>query len=131
MRISFWQIQNRYKEMDVIGSLSCLWGSFILSHHPAKFGVLHRPYGIADNMVYNISSNSNSNLNSNSNAEIPMLSITVPSKGFSYFSSGLSFLMYFNYILRLVCHFNVIFFIVPSDDKRKLPASNQNLERDL
>ena len=32
--------------------------------------------------------------------------------------------------LRLVCHFNLIFFVVPSNDKRKLPGNNQNLERD-
>ena len=38
--------------------------------------------------------------------------------------------MFFSYIWRLVCHFNVIFFKSSSNNKRKLPISNQNLERD-
>ena len=31
---------------------------------------------------------------------------------------------FFSYILRLVCRFNVIFFVVLSNNKRKLPANN-------
>ena len=38
--------------------------------------------------------------------------------------------MFFRYILRNVCHFNVIFFMVLSNNKTKLPANNQKLERD-
>lgn len=34
--------------------------------------------------------------------------------------------MFFSYILPLVCHFSVIFSIVP---KRKLSVNDQNLER--
>ena len=37
--------------------------------------------------------------------------------------------MFFNYILRLVCHLN-IFFMVPSNNKRKLLVNNQNLEKE-
>ena len=37
--------------------------------------------------------------------------------------------MFFSY-LELLFHFNVIFFMVPSNNKRNLPANNQNLERD-
>ena len=35
-----------------------------------------------------------------------------------------------SYILQLVCYFNVIFIMAPSNNKRKLPTNNQNLERD-
>ena len=38
--------------------------------------------------------------------------------------------MFFSYILRLVCHFNVIVFTVPSNNKRHLPVNNQSLESD-
>ena len=33
-------------------------------------------------------------------------------------------------ILRLVCHFSVLFFMAPSDSKRKLRVNNQNQDRD-
>ena len=36
--------------------------------------------------------------------------------------------MFFSYIMRLFCNFNVIFFMVPSNNKRKL--GNQNLDRE-
>ena len=36
--------------------------------------------------------------------------------------------MFFNYILRLVYGFIVIFFMVMFNNKRKLPTNNQNLE---
>ena len=45
----------------------CGWGTLILSHHTAKFGI-HGPYGSRDNGICNISCNSNSN----SNADVPM-----------------------------------------------------------
>ena len=38
--------------------------------------------------------------------------------------------MFVGYIMRLACHFNVIFFMVPSNNKRKLPTNNQRLETD-
>ena len=47
----------------------CGWGLFILSHHPAKFGV-HRPCRTQNNNVINIRSNSSANCNSS--AEVPM-----------------------------------------------------------
>ena len=47
------------------------WSPFILSDHPAKFGV-RRPYGAGNNGVCNVSSSSSSISNSNSNAEVPM-----------------------------------------------------------
>ena len=36
--------------------------------------------------------------------------------------------MFFNYILRLVYDFTVVFFMVTFYNKRKLPTNNQNLE---
>ena len=36
----------------------------------------------------------------------------------------------FQLYLAIVLSFNVIFSLVPSNNKRKLPANNQNLERD-
>ena len=38
--------------------------------------------------------------------------------------------MFLSFTLRLVCHFKVIFFMFPSNNKRKLPANKQNLKRD-
>ena len=38
--------------------------------------------------------------------------------------------MFFGYISQLVCHFNVIFSMVSSNNKRKLPANNENLDGD-
>ena len=38
-------------------------------------------------------------------------------------------IVFVGYILRLVWYFNVIFFAVPSNIKRKLPVNNQNIER--
>ena len=35
----------------------------------------------------------------------------------------------FSYILLMVCHFDLISFIVLPNNKRKLPAKNQNLEK--
>ena len=35
--------------------------------------------------------------------------------------------MFFGYICRLDCHFNVIFYMVASNNKKKLPANDQNL----
>lgn len=35
----------------------------------------------------------------------------------------------FSYILIMVCHFDLISFIVLPNNKRKLPANNQNLEK--
>ena len=37
--------------------------------------------------------------------------------------------MFSSYILQLGCNSNVIFFIVPSNNKRKLPVNNQHLGR--
>ena len=32
--------------------------------------------------------------------------------------------MFFSYILRLVCDFNVIFFMIPFNEKGKMPTEN-------
>lgn len=44
-------------------------------------------------------------------------------------SSSFALAMLFSYILRLISHFDINFFLVPSNNKKKLLANNQNLER--